>query len=585
MDKYFSGLKIMSSLILISAFLFLTACGGNQSATEQPVAATSTEQVDLPRIVSAELDRNEVPRYESLEITLALDAEYTNPYDAREVLLEAVFTSSEGTEMKIPGFWDGEGSWNIRFTPSQEGLWTYSISVTDGRGISVPHLGEFTVTSSALHGWIRMGHLFDPSYSGRYLVHHDGTPFYGVGHADALNILIDRFDEVDGVGLFDNMKAANENYVVWWPLYSNSPVSSRYDDYSLGNMKVVDAVVKDAEKEGIFLIFTIWDHPQLRDDQHPTWDTGNWSRNGFSKLSSLTDFFVSEEPWAWQENLYRYIIARWGYSPAIGMWQTVSEINGTNALDQTDPWHTKVNAYFLANDPYRHPTTASGSGEVDWLEGHKVMDVPQVHLYEWNEDAVGAAKHTAEWTTRMWENNEKPNWIGEFGVTGDVYYPELFHNAIWAALASGAAMTPAEWNSGGAWARMTPEMNADVSRFAQFVMDMPLAKWNPSRLEITSSDNEVRGWGLAGRDGGLFWVQDFSLEGRSIDEVRSAMPLRTDVDVDVRGLASGSYTIQPYDTWQGVDLDAFDVECAEEEACLIALPDFTSDMAFKIIRK
>ena len=543
-----------------------------------------TPEPYFPRIISVELDRENVPRYESIELTLKIDAEYSNPYDAREVGLEGIFTGPDGSKMVIPGFWDGEEAWIIRFTPPQEGLWTYMLTVRDARGVSLPHLGELTVTPSDLHGWIRPGHLFDPSYSGRYFVHHDGTPFYGVGHADALNILIDGFDATEGVRLFDTMKEANENYVVWWPLYTNSPVSSSYDQYSVANMKVIDMIVKDAEKEGIYLIFTIWDHPQLRDDNHPSWDTGNWSRNGFSKLSSLEDFFISEEAWAWQENFYRYIIARWGNSRAVGMWQTVSEINGTNALEQMDPWHEKVNAYFVSNDPYHHPTTASGSGEVDWEAGHLAMDVSQVHLYEWNEDAVGAAAHTAEWTSRMWQRAEKPNWIGEFGTTGDTYYPELFHNSIWAALASGAAMTPAEWNSGGAWGRMTPEMNADISRFAQFVADLPLAQWNPSKLEITASDAAVRAWGLAGSDGGLLWVQDVSLAGRSIAEVRSEMALRSGVQVNVQGLSDGSYAIQPYDTWQGVYLDEISVECRDGEACVIGLPDFTSDIAFKFVR-
>jgi hypothetical protein len=586
-----NGLRCALNAILLflvfSAIFVLSACGKSQIPTQPTTAPTSTAtlQIDLPVILSVEADRNEVPRYESMELSLEVDAQYSNPYDVRNVSLDAVFTSPDGKEMAIPGFWDGEGFWRIRFTPSQEGLWTYSITVRDARGVSLPHLGEITVTPSDLHGWIQPGHLFDPSYSGRYFVHHDGAPFYGVGHADALNILIDGFDAAEGVRLFDTMKEANENYVVWWPLYTNSPVSSTYDDYSLANMKVIDMIVKDAEKEDIYLIFTIWDHPQLRDDNHPSWDTGNWNRNGFSKLSSLEDFFISAEAWAWQENFYRYIIARWGYSRAIGLWQTVSEINGTNALDQMDPWHEKVNAYFVSNDPYRHPTTASASGEVDWAAGQIAMDVPQVHLYEWNKDAVGAAMHTAEWTGKMWDRAEKPNWIGEFGMTGDTHYPELFHHSIWAALASGAAMTPAEWNSGGSWGRMTPEMNADISRFAQFVNDMPLAEWAPSKLEITSNDPHVRAWGLAGNDGGLFWVQDFSLEGSPIDEVRNSMPLRSDVQVSLQGLAAGSYTIQSYDTWQGVYLDEFDVECADGQACVIALPDFTSDMAFKIVRR
>jgi hypothetical protein len=214
------------------------------------------------------------------------------------------------------------------------------------------------------------------------------------------------------------------------------------------------------------------------------------------------------------------------------------------------------------------------------------MDAPQVHLYEWNDgDVIGAAQHTAEWTSRMWERTERPNWIGEFGVTGNSQYPELFHHAIWAALASGASMTPAEWNSGGSWSRMTPEMNADISRLAMFVNDLPLAQWNPSELKITSSESEVRAWGVAGNDGGLFWVQDYSLQGKSIDEVRSLMTVRSGVQMETQGLAVGTYTVIPYDTWQGNYLDAFDVDCTAGTTCVISLPDFTSDIAFKLVRK
>jgi hypothetical protein len=213
------------------------------------------------------------------------------------------------------------------------------------------------------------------------------------------------------------------------------------------------------------------------------------------------------------------------------------------------------------------------------------MDMPQLHLYEWNDDAVGAAKTMARWTSQMWTGNEKPNWVGEFGVQGNKHYPELFHNSIWAALGSGAAMTPAEWNSGGSWGRLTPEMKADLSRLAQFTQDMPLAKWNPQALNISSGDAVVRGWGVAGNDGGLFWMQDFSAEGKSIEEVRESVAVRTNVQIEITGLAEGNYSIQPFDTWQGIYLDEFDVNCKVNEACSITLPAFSSDMAFKIIRK
>lgn len=584
MQKYFRNSLTMLLLILLSAIVFLTACGTPPNTQEPASVASPTAQADLPEILSVELDTAEVSKYESIELTISVDAQYANPYDLREISLDGVFTGPDGAQMSVPGFWDGIDSWNIRFTPSQEGTWRYSISIKDVNGESSPMDGDFNVTNSNLHGWIVPGDSYNENYSPHYLVYHDGTPFYGVGYCEALNILIDGFDVDDGVGLFDKMKDANANYVVWWPMYANSIVNSRYDDYSVGNMNVIDAVIRDAEKKGVFIVFTIWDHPNLRDNTH-AWGDGNWSRNGFSKLGDVDSFFTSEEAWAWQENMYRYIIARWGYSTSIGMWQTVSEVNGTNAYDQTDTWHEKLNKYFVENDPYRHPTTASGSGEVDWPIGHAVMDIPQMHVYDFpDSDPIHSAAIIADWTQRMLESADSPNWVGEFGVPNNSVYPELFHHSIWAALGSGASMTPAEWNSGGSWGRMSPQMNADLGRLANFIDNMPLAQWNPSSLQVNTKDAHVRGWGVAGTNGGLFWMQDYSLEGSSIDEVRSSMPQRTGVQVELRGMADGTYSILPYDTWQGSYLDAIDIECSNK-ICSIILPDFISDMAFKIIRR
>ncbi len=583
-------------LVLLIA-LIATGCGDNAEPvivaepTAVPTAVpepTATPE-NLPEITAVIPDRTDLPNYESVDMIVELDAEYNNPYDTREITLDAIFTAPDGKEMTVPGFWDAKDAWRVRFTPSQEGEWQYAVSVTDANGTSEPFSGTLNAAPSDLHGWLLPGNIINPEYSGHYLVHHDGTPFYGLGYGEALNILIDGFNIDRGVGLFEDMAAAGENYVVWWPMYTGSPLKSGYDDYAVADSNVIDMVVRDAEAKGIYLIFTIWDHPQLRDENH-NWGTGNWETNGFSDLTDLESFFTDEEAWAWQENFYRYIIARWGYSPAIGMWQTVSEIDGTNAYDQTNPWHEKVNAYFVENDPYRHPTTASKAGDVDWEAGHLAMDAPQVHIYDFDNDAgeidaVAAADVLTYWTSLMWERGEKPNWTGEFGVPGNEYYPELFHNSIWAALGAGAAMTPAEWNSGGSWMRMSEEMRADLARLGQFVSDMPLAALNPSALQIFSSDPEVRGWGVAGEDGGLIWLQDFALEGTPFDEVRANETVRDTVELTVDGLVGGNYRVLPYDTWQGEYLTEFNIACTDKESCTISVPAFTADIALKIERE
>lgn len=573
-------------LSLTACLLILSACAPAATATPAPTVppVPPTAPPDLPKLTTVALDRSELPRYESLEMTVELEAQYENPYDARQVRLDGVFSGPNGAQMNVPGFWDGQGAWKMRFSPSSAGEWRYALTVSDARGTSASAEGSFNVSESERKGWLQIGKTVNPDYSARYLVHHDGSPFYGYGYCEALNILIDGFSVENGVGLFSNMVAAGENFVVWWPLYSMSPINSSYNNYSASNMSTIDAIVRDAEKKGIYLVFTVWDHPQLRGDNHP-WGRGNWANNnGFNKLVDLPEFFSDAEAWAWQENFYRYLIARWGYSPAIGMWQIVSEINGTESFEQTDAWHEKVNDYFVAHDPYRHPTTASMSGDVDWEAGYQVTDAPQVHLYEFDGGAIQAAEVLTSWTQSMWDAQEKPNWVGEFGVQGTAEYPELFHHSIWSALASGAAMTPAEWNSGGSWGRPTPEMKADMARFIQFVEGIPLARLNPERLEIASSEAQVRGWGVAGAEGGLFWVQDFALQGQPISELRASETIRSGVQVELSGLLDGNYTVTPYDTWLGTFLEPIPVTCQAGQPCLVSLPDFKMDMAFKIER-
>ena len=63
-----------------------------------------------PQIKSVKLDRTEIPRYESIEFRLQISASYANPYDVREISLDGSFTAPDGTEMRVPGFWDGVAS-------------------------------------------------------------------------------------------------------------------------------------------------------------------------------------------------------------------------------------------------------------------------------------------------------------------------------------------------------------------------------------------------------------------------------------------------------------------------------------------
>ena len=75
------------------------------------------------------------------------------------------------------------------------------------------------------------------------------------------------------------------------------------------------------------------------------------------------------------------------------------------------------------------------------------------------------------------------------------------------------------------------------------------------------------------------------MEGQSMDDLRGYEVVQEDVVLTVNGMAAGTYLVTPYDTWQGIYLDAFEVVCEAGQGCEIPLPAFYLDMAFRIERK
>jgi hypothetical protein len=597
-------MTLIKNLTLVLSSLLITACGDEQNTVE-PVIGSEISVVpvtndQLPSIEQLTSNVDHLGNYEKLELSIELTAQFDNPYDQRQVSLDVLFTAPDGQEVFVTGFWDAANSWQVRFTPSQVGQWQYDVTVTDTIGKSKTLTNTFTVTESTNTGWLQQGSQVNPAYSAHYFVHHDGSPFYGLGHGDVFAVFS---AATDIERLFTRMQSAKENYFVWWPQFYFSFSSTNYNNYDLSSLTLIDEVLTRTENAGLFMVFTLWDHSQLRDDSHP-WSDGRWWLNGFRHLTSANEFFTNDEAWQWQKNWYRYTIARWGYSPAIAMWQTVSEINGTNAFANTEPWHQQVNDYFVAHDPYRHPTTASKSGDISWFSGHQVMDVPQVHIYsdllsetetnrlgEQQPLVIDSANVIAQYNQDMWQNNNKPSWIGEFGVQNKVntselnYYPELFHHAIWAALASGSAMTPAEWNDFDTWGTMTSQMQQHMAALATFVADMPLAQWQVEPLTVNTSIEGVRAWGMAGGTAGFVWLQDNSLAGLSIDKIRAQSKPRNNIAVSLTGLTPGYYQVMPYDTWQGEFMDTIELDCFTPSLnCTVTLPSFTHDIAFKFQR-
>src|SRR3954469_6185720 len=112
----------------------------------------------------------DVERWDCFELTLPGPAG-GNPFV--DVFLEARFTGGERT-ISVVGFYDGDGSYCVRFMPDATGVWQYetksNIAELNGK------TGQFTCTkpSPANHGPVRVANTY-------HFAHADGTPYVPLG--------------------------------------------------------------------------------------------------------------------------------------------------------------------------------------------------------------------------------------------------------------------------------------------------------------------------------------------------------------------------------------------------------------------
>jgi hypothetical protein len=431
------------------------------------------------KMITANL--SEVGMYDKFEIDVDLEAQYTNPYDFKQIDLYAIFTSPSGKIWRTNGFFDGK-TWLIRLAPNELGKWKYKVHVKDMVASSESNKRSFKVIASENKGWVKIS----PD-NNRYFVHDDLSTYFGVGVAFPWNVTT--------FGL-DKIKNAGGNFITYWngnyDGAGNRGGQSQLMPTLLGPGQIdqaksqrIDQIVDMLDERDMKMSFVIWPHDSLADniDWPKTWDS-----NGFSKIGPAKDFFSDEKFWPDQEILYRYIIARWGHSSTIGLWGIVCEINGTDgwqlgSKSDANKWTTRVQEYFVANDPYRHITSGSMSGSLGdyWIHGYQTLDISDRENY-YDSSYTAFAKDI----NLRWNSFNKPLITGETGYYTDV---NKYHDILWVGWSNGLAMTPVWW----AIDNMDIAMFGQMKVFSEFTKDIDFGSkvYSPVPINSYGEDREL----------------------------------------------------------------------------------------------
>jgi len=110
----------------------------------------------------------QVERWGTFELRLQGPCE-GNPFVEQRI---AATFDGPGEHVRVQGFYDGEGVYVLRFMPSFEGTYAFSVESSFG----AQGTGEFAVTPAQQgnHGMVRVANTFHFAYD-------DGTPYYSIG--------------------------------------------------------------------------------------------------------------------------------------------------------------------------------------------------------------------------------------------------------------------------------------------------------------------------------------------------------------------------------------------------------------------
>jgi hypothetical protein len=288
-----------------------------------------------------------VPRRTVGEWTLYSECDYAEPFV--DVTVDATFTSPSGEVYAMPGFYDGEGTWRIRFSPDKAGTWAYRF-VSRPADPELAQEGTFEATPNDGRGFLRAtpGQAWGFQYeSGEpaFLLGDTTYNLFGMAYCggDVEAFLRRRAEQ--GFNVFRVRCQVSpfhppEGYSVWqtrstWP-WGGSEQSPRFDRFNLDYFQTVDEVLRIAEDLGIGfeMIVEAW---------------------GFEYPFNDRAIFVRE----WEELWLRYLIARFDAFGSVYFWTLMNEYEYYPDGDWrynpiADRWAMRVGRWVKESGPHGH---------------------------------------------------------------------------------------------------------------------------------------------------------------------------------------------------------------------------------------
>ncbi len=378
-------------------------------------AASVKKSFDV-KILRAPME-NEIQTTETwraAEIDFISDKTYEMPYI--DVDIEAEFTGPSGQIMVMPGFWYEGNTWKIRFAPTEEGVWTYTVRCTDTSNTSlhgrygkiecVPYDGELDIYR---HGFITRR---DGS---RFLTYADGTPFFylGCGGWFTLSFKTPLYSS-------NALYMGSSAYKTWVDKRKSQGYNSFRTNFFIGTG--TDVNKNGMHNENGFP----WGGKRL--------SCGESSGDGSKHLWANSIFDGNEETY-WNAGNVSY--PQWAYVD----YEEQRIVDGVKIVfGREDTWHFKVQASFdrenwedihdmtagFTGSVYEFKPTGSVTGRffrllITGCASGKAASVAELYLYDQNGNAMNHGYYFRDMNPEFFKNvDEKIQYVANSGMNTDL---------------------------------------------------------------------------------------------------------------------------------------------------------------------
>jgi hypothetical protein len=306
-------------------------------------------------------------------------------------------------------------------------------------------------TAPAGSGYAKLGP------GGQYLQTSDGQPLRLIGENVCWPGSRGTYDYDDW---FNAMQAAGENYArIWmcpWAFGIETDANS-LTHYRLDRAWQLDYVLGLAEQRGMRLLLCL-DYHGMFEVTPDYWGGNNyWPANPYNVTNggpclNQNGFFTNATARTVYQKRLRYLVARYGSSPSLAVWQLLNEIDNVYAyLNANDvaAWHGVMGAWLHTNDPFHHLVTTSLTGSSDRPE---IWTLPQLDLAAYHSySEAGPASRLNAVAQSFLQRYQKPVLIDEFGTdwrgwnrTNDPYL-RGFRQGLWGGALGGSIGTGMSW--------------------------------------------------------------------------------------------------------------------------------------------